>query len=259
MLYNNTFNPALNISGACQNKPILILTKLPKISAVMSNETTQSEGKVFSAKIVQNNGQEFYRLNASDSYKPVQIVPAITTIYQTPTEQIVTQSGSDFGASDFSQKQPEAKENIQLEVAELTDSEKNHDKIELKATKGFENIPNEWYSFFRVFNENTNRFSTSFECKFEGCSKVFTKKQNILEHFRMHQNERKYRCQLCNRSFVLKGNLKKHFVKLHDPKMQNTHLLDEKSEKMKDESTHRFRETIEAEPYKRQCILSIEL
>ena len=52
MLYNNTNNSALSLQGNFYNKPILILTKLPKMSAFVSKEATSFERKTFSAKIV---------------------------------------------------------------------------------------------------------------------------------------------------------------------------------------------------------------
>jgi len=49
----NTQNTVMNITNLSYTKPILILTKLPKLSTIMNNEETLSEGKTFSAKVVQ--------------------------------------------------------------------------------------------------------------------------------------------------------------------------------------------------------------
>ena len=104
-------------------------------------------------------------------------------------DQKVSQTRSEIETTEFSQFKEQA-ENPCHDHAHDVSSQQNFDQdvnsIEKKASKGFENFPSEWYSFFRVFNENTNRYSTSFKCRFYGCNKTFTKKQNILEHFRMH-------------------------------------------------------------------------
>ena len=53
MHHKQTQNTVMNITNFSLTKPILILTKLPKLSTIMNNEATLSEGKTFSAKVVQ--------------------------------------------------------------------------------------------------------------------------------------------------------------------------------------------------------------
>ena len=45
-----------------------------------------------------------------------------------------------------------------------------------KQLKGFDGIPREWFNFEKVFNDKTNRYSTTFQCQFQTCRKKFTKK-----------------------------------------------------------------------------------
>lgn len=87
-----------------------------------------------------------------------------------------TQTITESEESDFSHKCTSFDNNVEPHQSASSHNHQIETKVEMKATKGFENIPIEWYSFFRVFNENTNRYSTSFNCKFDGCNKVFTKK-----------------------------------------------------------------------------------
>ena len=45
-------------------------------------------------------------------------------------------------------------------------------------------------------------------CGYENCGKEFVKAWNFLDHFRMHQGVRPYVCEICDKSFTQKGNLK---------------------------------------------------
>lgn len=55
-----------------------------------------------------------------------------------------------------------------------------------------------------------NKFKVYYICKYNGCDKEFTKTWNLLDHVRMHEGIKPYKCSLCRKSFTQKGNLKKH-------------------------------------------------
>eukprot|EP00344_Euplotes_crassus_P012190 CAMPEP_0197004224 /NCGR_PEP_ID=MMETSP1380-20130617/20725_1 /TAXON_ID=5936 /ORGANISM="Euplotes crassus, Strain CT5" /LENGTH=259 /DNA_ID=CAMNT_0042422953 /DNA_START=15 /DNA_END=794 /DNA_ORIENTATION=+ len=48
-------------------------------------------------------------------------------------------------------------------------------------------------------------------CKYDGCNKTFAKACNFLDHVRMHEGIKPYKCNRCSKEFVQKCNLKKHF------------------------------------------------
>ena len=58
----------------------------------------------------------------------------------------------------------------------------------------------------------TGKEKVSYRCDYDGCSKVFTKTWNLLDHVRMHEGIRPYKCAHCPKSFTQKGNLKKHQI-----------------------------------------------
>lgn len=47
-------------------------------------------------------------------------------------------------------------------------------------------------------------------CKYGNCQKEFTKAWNILDHVRMHEGIRPYRCDICSKNFTQRCNLSKH-------------------------------------------------
>ena len=52
----------------------------------------------------------------------------------------------------------------------------------------------------------------TYKCRYEECNKRFTKTWNLLDHMRMHEGIRPFKCQNCPKSFTQKGNLKKHQI-----------------------------------------------
>ncbi|CAI2359045.1 unnamed protein product [Moneuplotes crassus] len=52
-------------------------------------------------------------------------------------------------------------------------------------------------------------------CKYDGCDKEYTKVWNLLDHVRMHEGIKPFKCSVCSKSFTQKGNLKKH-MKQHE-------------------------------------------
>lgn len=60
------------------------------------------------------------------------------------------------------------------------------------------------------FDPEAGRKRIFYYCRYEGCDKEFTKTWNLLDHVRMHEGIRPYKCNLCTKTFTQKGNLKKH-------------------------------------------------
>ncbi|KAL2151139.1 hypothetical protein VTH82DRAFT_6237 [Thermothelomyces myriococcoides] len=51
-------------------------------------------------------------------------------------------------------------------------------------------------------------------CLYEGCGKLFGRKENIKSHVQTHLNDRQYRCPTCKKCFVRQHDLKRH-AKIH--------------------------------------------
>ena len=67
----------------------------------------------------------------------------------------------------------------------------------------------------KVWSSSLQRFIISYDCKYSGCGKKFTKIWNLLDHVRMHEGIKPYECKLCNKTFTQKGNFKKHNIIQH--------------------------------------------
>ena len=61
------------------------------------------------------------------------------------------------------------------------------------------------------------RFSESFNCPFPGCSKTFTRKENIKYHLKTHQQhrDRPFSCGQCNKSYFKLIDLTRHIRSTH--------------------------------------------
>ncbi|XP_059610863.1 zinc finger protein 32-like [Phlebotomus argentipes] len=46
------------------------------------------------------------------------------------------------------------------------------------------------------------------------CSKRFLRRSNLIDHLRLHANQRPYECEYCNKTFVQSGNYKSH-LRIH--------------------------------------------
>ncbi|CAI2385567.1 unnamed protein product [Moneuplotes crassus] len=56
----------------------------------------------------------------------------------------------------------------------------------------------------------TNRETTLYTCKYGHCRKTYNKVWNMIDHVRMHEGIKPYKCEHCQKAFTQKGNLKKH-------------------------------------------------
>lgn len=60
------------------------------------------------------------------------------------------------------------------------------------------------------FDEFQQKNNYTYVCRYDGCDKRFTKAWNALDHVRMHESIRPYRCMQCGKAFTQKCNYKKH-------------------------------------------------
>ena len=70
------------------------------------------------------------------------------------------------------------------------------------------------YQYQKVveIDDVTHKEKITYICKYNEWNKVFTKTWNLLDHVRMHEGIRPFRCKHCPKSFTQKGNLKKHQI-----------------------------------------------
>ena len=56
----------------------------------------------------------------------------------------------------------------------------------------------------------TKRKRVSYTCSYEGCSKQYHKRWNLVDHIKTHLGVEPYECDTWGAKFVQKGNLKRH-------------------------------------------------
>ena len=70
--------------------------------------------------------------------------------------------------------------------------------------------------------EEKNKKSGNVECKI--CHKSFSKNCDLVIHMRTHNGERPFKCDICQKSFQTKGNLKRHVA--HTAECVGTHTVE---------------------------------
>mmetsp|Transcript_11364 Transcript_11364/g.10031 ORF Transcript_11364/g.10031 Transcript_11364/m.10031 type:complete len:82 (+) Transcript_11364:353-598(+) len=62
----------------------------------------------------------------------------------------------------------------------------------------------------------TSKPAFVFICKHEGiCNKEFERSWNLLDHLRMHNGIKPFKCNECRKQFTQKCNMLKHISKYH--------------------------------------------
>lgn len=65
--------------------------------------------------------------------------------------------------------------------------------------------------------------SRLYRCSYYRCGKIYSGSTNLKIHVRTHTGERPFNCALCERAFSAKGNLVKHFKRIHkNPRLEAT-------------------------------------
>ena len=70
-----------------------------------------------------------------------------------------------------------------------------------------------WPGLFHIL---LSTFFKIFTVLFIGCSRKFTRSDELHRHFRIHTGERKHRCEHCGKSFSRSDHLKKHALSHHN-------------------------------------------
>ena len=117
-------------------------------------------------------------------------------------------------------------------IASTKDPNNEEDRDELVLNSLLDYNPASRQENFQVKNldagikkKSENEVENGHMCS--SCSKVFSKKQDMLKH--IHTIHEKRKCYSCRESFSTLRNLKKHIQKIHEAKTNNSSVLKRKS------------------------------
>ena len=77
------------------------------------------------------------------------------------------------------------------------------------------------YSSFYETNPKNGKMIIMYRWEFKGCGKTFMRTWNLLDHIRMHNGVRPYKCKHWDKSFTQKGNMRKHLIQHYQPDLSS--------------------------------------
>jgi len=63
---------------------------------------------------------------------------------------------------------------------------------------------------FKIVKGGSTGKKVNYQCQYKGCSKIFPKAWNFLDHVRMHEKIKPFQWKICLKRYTQKGNLYKH-------------------------------------------------
>ncbi|KAL8695344.1 MAG: hypothetical protein Q9218_000103 [Villophora microphyllina] len=82
--------------------------------------------------------------------------------------------------------------------------------VDVAGTSEETGVTEDEITMYIVGPNNANRYM----CTYDGCNKLFGRKENIRSHVQTHLGDRQWRCNHCNKRFVRQHDLKRH-AKIH--------------------------------------------
>lgn len=100
---------------------------------------------------------------------------------------------------------------VQKQEASETDSESDGETVEEDATDAVDFILRNLQPSSKRTRKYANTVQRRYQC--EVCEKSFQRKSNLVDHLRLHANVKLFACSYCSAAFVQAGNLKSHIRK----------------------------------------------